>query len=164
MTATAVPEVQTLSQSTALVNEAEELTFEAIESRRSAPRCVERVTFSVAQLYGLSKRSIWLPISETEGIESGQVCVTIDPEAPPSQNLGVVDFGKKKLVVKYGAQLVCPGQFRLVRDGKYDPSLLNPVRCTATDECTLTDDFSGWRALGCLDFLPGSLWSGAKGG
>ena len=24
--------------------------------------------------------------------------------------------------------------------------------------------YSGWRALGCMDFLPGSLWAGASGG
>lgn len=57
-----------------------------------------------------------------------------------------------------------PGLYELIRRGGHDPSLLNPVRVTATDECRLEEDFSGWHALGCLEFLPGSIWAGASGG
>ena len=42
----------------------------------------------------------------------------------------------------------------LVLNGKHDLSLLGPVRATATDECTVTEDYTGWRALGKMDFLP----------
>lgn len=52
----------------------------------------------------------------------------------------------------------------MLTSGGHDPSLLNPIRAVATDRCTLTPDLSGWRALGCLDFLPGSYWAGAEGG
>jgi hypothetical protein len=140
------------------------LTAEAIAARRHAPKTVRQVTFGVSALYGLSKQSVWLPINETEGIESGQVCLTIDPAAPSSNNIGVIDYEQDKLVVCYGVQAVFPGLYQLITSGKHDPSLLNPVRCTATDECTLTPDYGGWRALGCLEFLPGSLWAGADGG
>jgi hypothetical protein len=140
------------------------LTAESIAARRNAITSPRQVTFGVAALYGLSRESVWMPVNATEGIESGQVCITIDPESPPASNLGVIDYDQGKLVVRYGVQAVFPGLFQLITEGKHDPSLLNPVRCTATDECTLTPERSGWRALGCLDFLPGSLWAGATGG
>jgi len=53
---------------------------------------------------------------------------------------------------------VFPGLYRLITSGRFDTSLLNPIRANGTDECSLTADYSGWRALGCLRFLPGSLW------
>jgi hypothetical protein len=140
------------------------LTLEAIDDRRRHREEIQRVTFGVSALYGLSRHSVLMPLGGDEAIESGQVCITLDPEAPSSQNLGIADFERNTLVVTYGIQAVFPGLYALVTQGHHDPGLLHPVRATATDECSMTPDLSGWRALGCLRFLPGSLWSGAEGG
>lgn len=135
-----------------------------IGSTKSTRNTADQVMFAIKAVYGLSTHSIRLPLSETDGIESGQVCATIDPEADPSSNVGVIDFERGKLKVRYGAQAVFPGLYELVTQRRYDPSLLHPVRAVATDDCTLTPDFGGWHAVGCLEFLPGSLWAGAEGG
>jgi len=140
------------------------LSVEAVAARRRASRTAEQVMFAVKALYGLSTHSVRLPLNETESIDSGQICATIDPDADPSCNRGIVDYSKGKLVVRYGVHAVFPGLNRLVVEGRHDPSLLHPVRAVATDDCTLNSDASGWRALGCLDFLPGSIWAGAHGG
>ena len=141
-----------------------ELTMEAIAARRSRPKLAQQVMFRVRALYGLSRLSIRMPLNRTDAIESGQVCVTIDPDADPSSNMGIIDYKKDKLTVRYGVHVVFPGLYQLITQRKHDPSLLNPVRVAATDECTLTPDLTGWRALGCLEFLPGSIWAGAGGG
>lgn len=140
------------------------LTVEKVKKRRFAKKSNDRVAFKIQGLYGLSFAGMRMPLNKEEFIESGQVCVTIDPDADSSSNLGMVDFEQGKLRVKYGAQMVFPGLYKLVTTGRFHPSLLHPVRAVATDECTLTEDRSGWHALGCLDFLPGSIWAGASGG
>jgi hypothetical protein len=76
----------------------------------------------------------------------------------------MVDFERRRLRVRYSVQLVFPGLYDLVTSGEHDTALLNPVRAVATDECEVAEDYSGWRALGRMDFLPGSMWSGAGGG
>lgn len=136
----------------------EEVTGELAEEK-----LVQQVMFRVSSLYGISHESVPLPLSRTETIESGQVCLTIDSDTDPGANVGILDYQKKRLKVKYNAQIVFPGLYKLVTEGKYEPSLLNPIRATATDECAVTPDLTGWRAIGCLEFLPGSLWSGARG-
>lgn len=141
------------------------LPGEEIDIRRDEPEeSVQQVMFRVTALYGLSRESIRLPLSKRDSIESGQICLTIDPDADPASNIGFIDYRQGLLKVTYNAQWVSPGLFQLITEGKHDPSLLNPVRVTATDECTLEPDLSGWHALGCLDFLPGSIWAGAAGG
>jgi hypothetical protein len=140
------------------------LTLESVEQRRIDKKSADRVAFRIQGLYGLSLQGMQMPLNKDEYIESGQICVTMDPDADSFSNLGIVDFAQGKLRVKYGAQMVFPGLHNLVTTGRYHPSLLHPVRATATDECTLTEDRSGWHALGCLDFLPGSIWAGAAGG
>jgi hypothetical protein len=146
------------------------LTEEAVANQRKRREVVKRVMFSVKALYGLSRRSVPMPLNRTESIESGQVCVTIDPEADPSGNIGVIDYtqgedcGPGRLKVRYAVQAVFPGLYDLITTGQHDPTLLYPVRLVATDDCTLTPDMSGWHALGCLDFLQGSVWAGATGG
>lgn len=140
------------------------LTTEAIAARRNKAMPAQRVMFSVKALYGLSPNGIRMPLNEAESIESGQVCITIDPDADPSSNIGIIDYEQGKLRIRYGVQAVFPGLFELINTGKHDASLLNPVRAIATDDCTLTQTLSGWRALGCLEFLPGSIWAGADGG
>lgn len=146
------------------------LTTEAIEERRNSRDVVQRVMFRVKALYGLSKHSVPMPLNKSEAIDSGQICVTIDPEADDAGNVGVIDYSQAedcaqgKLKVRYAVQAVFPGLYDLITSGKHDHTLLYPVRLTATDDCTLTPDLSGWHALGCLDFLPGSVWAGASGG
>jgi len=140
------------------------LTIESIVERRNYSKVPQQLTFRVAALYGLSFESIPMPLNETDSIESGQISVTIDPEADPSCNIGIIDYAQKKLTVRYGVQAVFPGLYSLINNDNLDPNLLNPVRIVATDECTFASDQSGWHALGCLDFLPGSIWAGATGG
>lgn len=140
-----------------------EISPEDIEERRQIPQPTERVIFRVAGLYGLSKESVPFPVSQTESIDSGPVSVTLDPENTTS-NIGMIDYGRCYLRVSYGVHAVFPGMHELVMSGKHDLSLLGPVRAVATDECQVTPEMTGWRALGCLDFLPGSLWAGASGG
>ncbi|MGH3697020.1 MAG: hypothetical protein ACRDRX_24085 [Pseudonocardiaceae bacterium] len=135
-----------------------------VAARREQPSLPLKVVFGVRALYGLSEDSVPFPVSATESVESGQICLTMDPDADPSANTGVIDFEQCSLVVRYGAVIVFPGLYELVMSRRYDMSLLNPIRAVATDHCTTTPDFSGWRALGCLEFLPGGLWSGAEGG
>lgn len=140
-----------------------ELTPELVATRKHAP-LGNQVVFGVKALYGLSPRSVTMPLNERESIESGQIAAMIDPDVDPSFNIGIVDFDKLKLKVRYGIQIVFPGMAKLIADGQHDPSLLNPVRATATDTCTVTEDLRGWHALGTLTFLPGSIWAGAEGG
>lgn len=140
------------------------VTREEIARRRQRSSPTDRVLFRVAGLYGVSSESVPFPVSATEAVESGTVSITLDPESGPSGNLGIIDFERRYLRVKYNVHAVFPGLHRLVMSGKYDLSLLGPVRATATDECAVTEEFTGWRALGCMDFLPGSLWAGASGG
>ena len=140
-----------------------ELTPELVAARKQAPPG-SRVIFGLKGVYGLSPRSIEMPINERESIESGQIAISMDPDCDPSFNIGVIDFDQLKLKVRYGVQIVFPGLWKLVTDGNHDPGLLNPVRAMATDTCTVTEDLRGWHALGTLQFLPGSIWAGAEGG
>ena len=140
------------------------LSPEIITERWNAVLATRQTVFSVGALYGLSTHSIALPVNETESIESGQVCLMTDADSTIGDNIGVVDYARCKLKVRYSVQAVFPGLYRLITSKRFDPSLLNPIRATATDECSVTTDYSGWRALGCLEFLPGSLWAGAHGG
>jgi hypothetical protein len=135
-----------------------------IAARRLQANPADRVIFRVAGLYGVSTHTAPFPVSKTESIDSGVVSITLDPESGASGNVGIMDFEKRYLRVRYNVHAVFPALHQLVMSGQHDLSLLGPVRATATDECAVTEDFSGWRALGCMDFLPGSLWAGASGG
>jgi hypothetical protein len=140
------------------------LSPDLVNERRQAVRSTRQLVFGVGALYGLSTHSIPMPLNETESIDSGQVCLMGDADAGLANNVGILDFERCKMRVRYAVQAVFPGLYRLITSGRFDTSLLNPIRATATDECSLTADYSGWRALGCLEFLPGSLWAGAHGG
>lgn len=140
------------------------ITHEEIAARRLREHPTDRVIFRVAGLYGVSTESVPFPVSATESIDSGMVSITLDPETSASGNVGIIDFDRRYLRVKYNVHAVFPGLHELVMSGKHDLNLLGPVRATATDECAVTEDMTGWRALGCMDFLPGSLWAGASGG
>ena len=139
-------------------------TLEEIQARRELPEPTQKVVFQLRGLYGIAREGVRLPLSSTESIDSGQVALTLDPEAPASSNFGIVDFETRKLRVQYHVQCVFPGLYDLVTEGKHDRDLLHPIRATATDDCDVYEDYSGWHARGRMDFLPGSLWSGAGGG
>lgn len=140
------------------------LTVEELETRRTKPEPTRRVIFGVTGLYGISRQGMKMPLNAEESIESGQIVLMLDPQSPPSMNIGIADFEDLALRVRYGVQGVFPGLHDLVLSERFSPSLLAPIRATATDDCTIEPDLSGWHARGCLEFLPGSLWSGAKGG
>jgi hypothetical protein len=142
----------------------ESLTVEELARRRAEPEPNARVIFQVTKLYGISPKGMKMPVGPDESIDSGQVVLTLDPESPPSMNIGIADFARLSIRVRYGVQAVFPGLHDLVLSGRHSPSLLAPVRAIATDNCTIEPDLSGWHARGCLEFLPGSVWSGAKGG
>lgn len=140
------------------------LTPEAVDERRRRQIEPSRIVFQISGLYGLCPEGVKVPVGAAGVINSGPVSVTIDPDANSSCNLGMIDFSENKLKVRYGVQAVFPALYELVTSGDHDRGLLNPVRMVATDDCTIMPNLMGWRALGCLDFLPGSLWSGADGG
>jgi len=137
---------------------------EAVAARRRAPEPTTKVAFQLKALYGFSNNSVKVPLGSDRFVDSGTVALTLDPEAAPDGNFGVIDFDRTKLRVRYSVQLMFPGLYDLVKSKEYDSSLLNPARAIATDDCEVSKDYSGWRALGRMDFLPGSLWSGAGGG
>ena len=143
---------------------ASDLTPEAVEARRRQPEPTAQILFQIKGLYGFNRTGAEVPLGGGRTIDSGPVALMLDPDAPPSSNLGIVDFARRKLRTRYHVHLCFPGLYELVTRREYDMSLLNPVRGTATDECEVNEDYSGWRALGRLDFLPGSLWAGASGG
>ena len=149
---------------TTAVTIAPAISPEEIAERRNLAPPTCKVIFQVAGLYGFNREGVPFPVSKTESIDSGPVCISLDPEAGAAGNVGIIDFDNFDLRVRYGVHAVFPGIHKLVTSGKHDLSLLGPVRATATDQCTVTEDMTGWRALGCLDFLPGSLWAGASGG
>ena len=64
------------------------LTLTEIKARREQDATPQRVVFKVAGLYGLNRVGVRLPVSETETIDSGPICNTVDPEADPSGNVG----------------------------------------------------------------------------
>src|SRR5689334_11148803 len=123
-----------------------DLSIEEIEARRALPEPTNRVVFRIAGLYGICRDGVRMPLSREESIDSGPICLTLDPESPPHTNFGIVDYEKKHLRVRYNVQAVFPGLFDLVTSGRHDRSLLHPVRATATDDCEVADDLSGWRA------------------
>lgn len=123
-----------------------------------------RVMFRVSGMYGLGRKSIEVPISEHESIDSGQIVMTLDPETDPSASVGVADFGAGTVRMRNGIQLVFTGLHEVVKSGKVDRPLLNPPRGLSVTDARINPDYSGWEAESCLDFLPGSLWSGAGGG
>jgi hypothetical protein len=140
------------------------LTTEAVDARRHREIVPERVVFHVSSLYGLCSQGIEVPLDDGRSMATGPLTVTMDPDADPGSNLGVIDFGEQRLTVRYGVQAVFPALYELASTEEHDPSLLCPVRMVATDDCSVSEDYMGWRALGCLDFLRGSVWSGATGG
>lgn len=124
----------------------------------------DRVMVRIGGLYGLVREQVQVPVSPSKSVDSGPILITLDPEADASANVGVADFEKGTMRMRYGVQLVFGGLHSLVASGDYDRALLNPPRGVSITDAKINPDYSGWEAQSCLDFLPGSMWSGAGGG
>src|SRR5262245_15534850 len=98
----------------------ETLTPEAVDARRRQQATPERVVFHLSGLYGLCTPGLSVPLGPAgSSIASGPIAVTIDPDADPSCNLGVIDFGENKLTVRYGVVAVFPALYELASSGKH---------------------------------------------
>ncbi len=130
------------------------------------PRTQEgnQVLFRVTSLYGISKTGMKLPINRSESIETGPITITLDPDSEKSCNLGIMNLESGRMKVRYGIQVVFPALHQLLVQETEENALLNPPRAVSNNSCTLFDDGKGFLAQGAVEFLPGSLWSGTKGG
>jgi len=124
----------------------------------------DRLMFRMSGLWGFTRQSIQVPVSMTKSVDSGMAFMMLDPEADASANVGVADFQQNKIRMRYGVQLVFMGLHELGRSGEYDRSLLDPPRGISITDARINPDYAGWEAQSCVDFLPGSMWSGAGGG
>lgn len=124
----------------------------------------DRLMFRMAGLWGFTRQSIQVPVSTTKSVDSGTALMMLDPETDASANVGVADFKENKIRMRYGVQLVFTGLHELVKSGEYDRSLLDPPRGISITDARINPDYDGWEAQSCVDFLPGSMWSGAGGG
>jgi len=123
-----------------------------------------QVLFRVTSLYGISKSGMELPINKSETIETGPLTITLDPDSETSCNLGIMNLESGRMKVRYGIQVVFPALHQLLSQETEENALLNPPRAVSNNTCTLFDDGKGFLAQGAVEFLPGSLWSGTKGG
>ena len=123
-----------------------------------------QVLFRVTSLYGISKSGMELPINKSETIETGPLTITLDPDSETSCNLGIMNLESGRMKVRYGIQIVFPALHQLLAQETEENALLNPPRAVSNNTCTLFDDGKGFMAQGAVEFLPGSLWSGTKGG
>ncbi len=133
-------------------------------SAKQEVRGGNQILFRVTSLYGISKRGMKLPINGTESIDTGPITITLDPDGEKSCNLGIVNTDSRHMKVRYGLQAVFPALQELLAQEKEENSLLNPPRAVSNNTCTLFDDGNGFLTQGLVEFLPGSLWSGTKGG
>ena len=127
------------------------------ETRGRGPwtRTDQRVMFRVASLWGFSEHGLQLRLSDSEVIDTKELYSTLDPHADPDSNVGVVDFERNTLSVRYGFQVVCPHLYETVIEYGLDPALLIPMRVLNAEECTLNPDLAGWQAKGVTETLPG---------
>lgn len=123
-----------------------------------------QVLFRVTSLYGISESGISLPINRANSIETGIITVTLDPDSDKTCNLGIMNLDSGRLNVRYGIQTVFPALPQLLAQEVKENALLNPPRAVSNNSCVLFDDNMGFSAQGVVEFLPGSLWSGTKGG
>jgi hypothetical protein len=114
--------------------------------------------------FAFIRKPVQVPVSPTESIDSGAILMSLDPETDASSNVGVVDFKENKMRMRNTIQLAFHGLRELALSGDYDRALLNPPRGVMVTDARINPDYSGWEAQSCLDFLPGSMWSGAGGG
>ncbi len=135
-----------------------------IEMKEPKAQEGNQVLFRVTSLYGISNSGMKLPINRSESIETGPVTITLDPDSEKSCNLGIMNLESGRMNVRYGIQVVFPALHQLLAQETEENALLNPPRAVSNNSCTLFDDGKGFLAQGAVEFLPGSLWSGTKGG
>ena len=123
-----------------------------------------QVLFRVTSLYGISETGMDLPVSRNETIETGPITLTLDPDTDKGSNLGIMNLDSGRMNVRYGIQAVFPALHRLLAEEDQENALLNPPRAVSNNSCVLFDDGMGFSAQGVEEFLPGSMWSGTKGG
>ena len=136
----------------------------AIESDPGRIHEGNQVLFRVTSLYGISEAGMDLPVSGNETIETGPMTITLDPDTDKGSNLGIMNLDSGRMNVRYGIQAVFPALHRLLAEEKQENALLNPPRAVSSNSCVLFDDGMGFSAQGVVEFLPGSMWSGTKGG
>jgi hypothetical protein len=124
----------------------------------------DRVMVRTSGFYAFAREPVQVPVSPTESIDSGAVLLTLDPESDASANVGVADFKENTMRMRNTIQATFHGLREVAASGEYDRSLLNPPRGIMFTDVKIDPDYSGWEAQSCLDFLPGSIWSGAGGG
>ncbi len=140
------------------------LTVDSVETEQPKIHEGNQVLFRVTSLYGISKSGMELPINKSETIETGPLTITLDPDSETSCNLGIMNLESGRMKVRYGIQVVFPALHQLLSQETEENALLNPPRAVSNNTCTLFDDGKGFLAQGAVEFLPGSLWSGTKGG
>ena len=140
------------------------LTVNSAETEQPKIHEGNQVLFRVTSLYGISKSGMELPINKSETIETGPLTITLDPDSETSCNLGIMNLESGRMKVRYGIQIVFPALHQLLAQETEENALLNPPRAVSNNTCTLFDDGKGFLAQGAVEFLPGSLWSGTKGG
>ncbi len=124
----------------------------------------DRVMVRTTGFFAFVREPVQVPVSPTESIDSGSILMTLDPESDASANVGVADFKENTMRMRNTIQLAFHGLRELAVSGDYDRALLNPPRGILVTDVKINPDYSGWEAQSCLDFLPGSMWSGAGGG
>jgi len=140
------------------------LKNDSVEMKEPKAQEGNQVLFRVTSLYGISNSGMELPINGSESIETGPITITLDPDSEKSCNLGIMNLESGRMKVRYGIQIVFPALHYLLAQETEENALLNPPRAVSNNTCTLFDDGKGFLARGAVDFLPGSLWSGTKGG
>jgi len=140
------------------------LKGDSVETEQPKIHEGNQVLFRVTSLYGISKTGMRLPINRSESIETGPITITLDPDSEKSCNLGIMNLESGRMKVRYGIQTVFPALHQLLSQETEENALLNPPRAVSDNTCTLFDDGKGFLAQGVVEFLPGSLWSGTKGG
>ena len=126
--------------------------------------CEQRTMFRVTGMWGFSRKGIEIPVNATDRIDSGVVFGSLDPLADPTSNVGMVDFDRGGLKVRYGIQIVAPRIYDLVEAGDLEPFMLTPMRVVNIEDCVLDSDLRGWRAQGRTETLAGSPRLGIGGG
>ncbi len=140
------------------------LKDDSIEIEQPKTQEGNQVLFRVTSLYGISQYGMGLPVNGSESIETGPITITLDPDGEKSCNLGIMNLESGRMKVRYGIQAVFPALHQLLAQETEENALLNPPRAVSNNTCTLFDDGKGFLAQGLVEFLPGSLWSGTKGG
>lgn len=146
------------------VDSESDLSVESLTDQCMGIEPAYRMIFQVTKMYGISTDGMRMPLNEKEFIDSGQISASLDSEAPPTSNIGLIDFERRKLRVRYAMEVTFPGLYDLLASEKHDRDLLNPARAVIVDTYEFEPEQDRWHVSAKLNFLPGSPWAGAGGG